>query len=35
MKSGLMDYEDTVRLLKDNRLMMGDIDFEQGKEILC
>jgi len=30
----LMDYEDTVRLLKDNSLMIGDVDFEQDKETL-
>jgi UDP-glucose 4-epimerase len=30
----LMDYEDTVRLLRDNRLKIGDIDFEQDKETL-
>lgn len=30
----LMSYEDTVRLLRDSRLMIGDVDFEQGVEVL-
>lgn len=30
----LLDYEGTVRLLSQNRLMIGDVDFSGGTEIL-
>jgi UDP-glucose 4-epimerase len=30
----LMEYDETVKLLQDNNLMLGDVDFGQGDEVL-